>query len=96
MHIPDIEMLAFSSHRVSATEENVVIKKTHCNFSAIPIDQAHEQSNKTLKGEGRVIGLTKRPLTIVALDGFKVVQMIKCTCTVFIDNIRNISTNSLI
>ena len=25
----------------------------------------------------------------------KVVQIIKCTCTVFIDNCRNISTNSL-
>ena len=27
---------------------------------------------------------------------YKVVQIIKCTCTVFIDNVRNISTNSLI
>ena len=26
----------------------------------------------------------------------KVVQIIKCTCTVFIDNFRNISTNSWI
>ena len=26
----------------------------------------------------------------------KVVQIIKCTCTVFIDNFRNISTNSSI
>ena len=26
----------------------------------------------------------------------KVVQIIKCTCTVFIDNFRNISTDSLI
>ena len=28
--------------------------------------------------------------------GSKVVQIIKCTCTVFIDNFRNISTNSWI
>ena len=26
----------------------------------------------------------------------KVVQIIKCTCTVFVDNFRNISTNSSI
>ena len=29
-------------------------------------------------------------------DWTKVVQIIKCTCTVFIDNFRNISTNSSI
>ena len=44
-----------SSHRVSATEGNFVIKKTHCNFSAIPIDHAHEQKNKIIKGEGGFI-----------------------------------------
>ena len=48
--------MPFSSHRVSATGENFVIKKTHCNFSAIPMDQAHEQSNKTVKGEGGFTG----------------------------------------
>ena len=48
--------MPFSSHRVSATDENFVIKKTHCNFSEIPMDQAHEQSNKTVKGEGGFIG----------------------------------------
>ena len=30
----------------------------------------------------------------ITRDESKVVQIIKCTCTVFIDNFRNISTNS--
>ena len=51
--------MPLSSHRVSATDENFVIKKTHRNFSAIPVDQAHEQSNKTIKGEGDFIGLAE-------------------------------------
>ena len=51
--------MLFSSHRVSATEENFVIKKTHCNFSAIPVDQTHEQSNNTVKSEGGFIGVAE-------------------------------------
>ena len=38
----------------------VVIKM--CNkFSAIPIDQAHEQNNKIVKGSGGAVGLTENP-----------------------------------
>ena len=51
--------MPFSSHRVSITEGNFVIKKTHCHFSAISIDQAHEQKNKIIKGEGGFIGLAE-------------------------------------
>ena len=35
-----------------------VVKKSHHHFSAVLIDQAHEQNNKVLKGDGGAIGLT--------------------------------------
>ncbi|CAG2222711.1 unnamed protein product [Mytilus edulis] len=38
---------------------NFVVHKTLSTFSAIAIDQAHEQNNKLVKGEGGVIGLTE-------------------------------------
>ena len=30
-------------------------------FSSIPLDQAHEQNNETVKGAGVVVGLTENP-----------------------------------
>ena len=38
-----------------------VIKKTTNRFSTIPIDQAHEQNNKIIKGCGGMVGLTENP-----------------------------------
>ena len=38
-----------------------VITRSHRHFSSIPIDQAHEQANKRVKGVGRVIGITENP-----------------------------------
>ena len=38
-------------------------------------------------------GLALIKATAVEVSSTKVVQVIKCTCTVFIDNFRNISTN---
>ena len=38
---------------------NFVLQKTQCNFSSIPIDHAHEQNNKCVKGDGGAIGLTE-------------------------------------
>ena len=38
---------------------NSVMHKTQCNFSSIPIDHAHEQNNKCVKGDGGAIGLTE-------------------------------------
>ena len=32
------------------------------HFSAIAIDQAHEQENKTVKAAGGAVGLTKNPV----------------------------------
>ena len=45
----------------------------------------------------RCLGSVRLPAELYANhSSTKVVQIIKCTCTVFIDNFRNISTNSSI
>lgn len=36
-----------------------VVQKSYRAFSSIPIDQAHEQNNKVVKGDGGAIGLTE-------------------------------------
>ena len=35
--------------------------KSNRRFSSLPIDQAHEQANKRVKGAGGIIGLTENP-----------------------------------
>ena len=40
---------------------NFVVCKTGKAFSAIPIDQAHEQNNALIKGDGGAVGLTENP-----------------------------------
>ena len=40
---------------------NFVIRKSHHRFSAISIDQAHEQNKALVKGEGGANGLTENP-----------------------------------
>ena len=37
------------------------VQKTKRVFSAIPIDQAHEQNNACVKGDGGAVGLTDDP-----------------------------------
>ena len=38
-----------------------VMHKTMNKFSSIPIDQAHEQNNRLVKGSGSAVGLTENP-----------------------------------
>jgi hypothetical protein len=40
---------------------NFTVKKTARPFSAIAIDQAHEQNNGAIKGDGGAVGLTENP-----------------------------------
>ena len=62
--------MPFSSHRVSETEENFVIKKTHCNFSAFPRTKHMNRATRLWKVKG-FHWSGRRPLTKVALDGFR-------------------------
>ena len=39
-----------------------VISKSSNTFSSIPIDQAHEQNNASVKGSGGAVGLTESPV----------------------------------
>ena len=40
---------------------NFVVHKSDKNFSAMAIDQAHEQNNAVIKGDGGAIGVTEDP-----------------------------------
>ena len=43
---------------------NFVVKKSKHVFSAIAIDQAHEQNNASVKGDGGAVGLTENPAAL--------------------------------
>ena len=43
---------------------NFVVKKTTRSFSAIAIDQAHEQNNASVKGDGDAVDLTENPAAL--------------------------------
>ena len=56
-------MLSLGTKHPHQAEEfengNFVMHKSSRAFSRIPIDQAHEQNNKCVRGDGGVIGLTE-------------------------------------
>ena len=60
VHVKDLEEL--NKTAIGVHEEfmrgNFVIRKTSNPFSALPVDQAHEQNNAADKGDGGVVGLT--------------------------------------
>ena len=41
-----------------------IVHKTGRVFSGIPIDQAHEQNNALIKGDGGAVGLTDNPAAL--------------------------------
>jgi len=43
---------------------NFTIQKTRRQFSAIPVDQAHEQNNAAIKRDGGAVGLTDNPTAL--------------------------------
>ena len=44
---------------------NFNVRKTKNVFSSIPIDQAHEQNNALIKGDGGAVGLTDNPSALL-------------------------------
>ena len=42
-----------------------MVNKTNRSFSALTVDHAHEQNNKTVKGDGGAIGLTESPTQLM-------------------------------
>ena len=61
VHINDMERLPPAVLKQFVENGFWVVTKTCNKFSAIPIDQAHEQNNKIVKGSGGAVGLTENP-----------------------------------
>ncbi|CAB4003814.1 Hypothetical predicted protein [Paramuricea clavata] len=63
VHIRDMQELPIKHPDVYDKFINgfFVVHKTHKRFSAIAPDQAHEQENAVVKGEGGAVGLTENP-----------------------------------
>ena len=63
MHLRDMINLPETHPDVAAkfNAGHFTAKKTKRAFSAIAIDQAHEQNNAYVKGDGDAIGLTENP-----------------------------------
>ena len=62
VHIHDMENLLAAIQEEFWDSGHWVISKTHKKFSAIPIDQAHEQNNSHVNRCGGAVGLTKNPV----------------------------------
>ena len=60
IHIRDMKSLPVSIQE--HLKNNWVISKSSNKFSSMPIDQAHEQNNASVKGSGGAVGLTESPV----------------------------------
>ncbi len=60
IHIRDMESLPDSI--AEELKKCWVLQKTQNCFSCMPLDQAHEQSNKLVKDSGGAVGLTENPI----------------------------------
>ena len=67
VHIRDMESLDTKLPNLAAQfrKGRFVVNKTNRSFSALPIDHAHEQNNKIVKGGGSAIGLTESPTQLM-------------------------------
>ena len=64
VHFRDMRMLEQTSPDVATKFKDggfFTIHKSSRHFSAIAIDQAHEQNNALVKGDGGAVGLTENP-----------------------------------
>ena len=61
IHIRDLENLPQSIIKEFQDHGHWVVSKTQNRFSAMPIDQAHEQSHLVVKGSSDAVGLTENP-----------------------------------
>ena len=62
VHIRDMQSLPADLKEVFC--KFWVVQKSYNRFSKIPIDQAHEQENAKVKGNGGVVGLTENPAAL--------------------------------
>ncbi|KAL9954616.1 hypothetical protein ACROYT_G042180 [Oculina patagonica] len=62
IHIRDMKSLPESVRCEFQERHHWVLSKTGNKFSSMPLDQAHEQENKMVKGSGGAVGLTENPV----------------------------------
>lgn len=81
VHIRDMQKLETDHNTVHShfASGGFVVQKTKNKFSAIPLDQAHEQCNALVKGDGGAVGLTSNPNALKRwmIAGPEVSRMIK-------------------
>jgi hypothetical protein len=67
VHLRDMAELPTKHLEVNKefTAGNFTVQKTNRVFSAIPIDQAHEQNNACIKDDGGAVGLTNNPRALL-------------------------------
>ena len=61
VHIRDMESLPPGIKDEFESKGTRVVSSTTRRISAIPIDHAHEQNNRLVKGTGGAVGLTENP-----------------------------------
>ena len=63
VHIADLVNLSTTHSKVyqEFLKGHFAVQNSNKAFSAISIDQCHEQMNEVIKGEGRAVGLTENP-----------------------------------
>ena len=81
VHIREMQALSRTHPDIlrNFVEGKFVIRNSEKNFSCISIDQAHEQNNKHVKGQGGIIGLTanESALNRWIVSGPEIVEMIQ-------------------
>lgn len=76
IHLRDMKTLPESIRKEFQEENHWVISKTGNKFSSMPIDQAHEQANKMVKGCGGAVGLTENPVAFRYVSAYNLVTFI--------------------
>ena len=68
-----------SVHEEFTINQRWVVSKTRNKFSAIPIDQAHKQVNRTVKRQGGAVGLTENKIAFQRwmLSGQELARLLK-------------------
>ena len=66
VHLRDMTELAnkYTDVFTKFSKGHFTVQKTKGIFSAIPLDQGHEQNNAYVKGDGGAIGLTDNPTAL--------------------------------
>ena len=81
IHLHDMATLHSTNHAVFTEFKDgaFAISKSSRHFSAIPIDHAHKQNNKIVKGDGGAIGLTENSaeLTRWMVSGQEIARLVQ-------------------